>query len=181
MHLLSRYACDKINVTNKLGVLMKRNRYMEYQATKEEKLRKLYQVIGFELKDEKIALTALTCSNFAKEYNDCSSDRIYEHDGLAVVGDAILKAVLSIAYFTPEITEGDLTDIKKNIECNAVLQELGNKMDLPHILFSSNTDLLGKKKIATAVEAVIGAIYFSHGFDACKAFIEEKIIAKKSE
>ena len=159
---------------------MKQNRQIEYLSAKKEKLNKLYQVIGFQLNDEKIALTALTCSNFAKEYNDCSEDKIYEHDGLAVVGDAILKAVLSIAYFTPEITEGDLTDIKKNIECNAVLQELGYQMDLPSILFSSNTDLQGKKKIATAVEAIIGAIYFSHGFDACKSFIEDKIIAKKA-
>ena len=161
---------------------MKQNRHMEYQQTKHEKLQMLYDMIGFELNDEKIALTAITCSNFAKEYNDCSEDRIYEHDGLAVVGDAILKAVLSINYFIPEITEGDLTDIKKNIESNAVLQELGNHMNLSKILFSSNTDLQGKKKIATAVEAIIGAIYFSHGFDACKQFIENKIIINlKSE
>lgn len=161
---------------------MKQNRHMEYQQTKHEKLQMLHDMIGFELNDEKIALTAITCSNFAKEYNDCSEDRIYEHDGLAVVGDAILKAVLSITYFTPEITEGDLTDIKKNIESNAVLQELGNHMNLSEILFSSNTDLQGKKKIATAVEAIIGAIYFSHGFNACKQFIENKIIINlKSE
>lgn len=156
--------------------MMKQSRIEEYQSLKQEKLDKLYQMIGYQLKDEHMALTAITCSNFAKEYNDCSEEKIYEHDGLAVVGDAILKTVLSIAYFTPEIKEGDLTNIKKDIENNAVLQKLGYEMNLPDILFYSNTDLQGKKKIATAVEAIIGALYFSHGFDACIAFVNEKIV-----
>lgn len=155
---------------------MKQNRYHEYHATKDLKLQRLYDVIGFPLRDDLLGLLAITCSNFAKEYNDCAPDKIYEHDGLAVVGDAILKAILSIEYFNPEITEGKLTDIKKDIENNAVLQELGQRLDLPNILFSSNTDLQGKKKMATAIEAIIGAIYFSHGFDACKDFVKQTIV-----
>lgn len=152
---------------------MKQNRNHEYHAEKAIKLARLYEVIGYPLKDENIALQAITCSNFAKEYNDCSSDKIYEHDGLAVVGDAILKSVLSIDAFLADITitEGDLTNQKKAIENNASLQSLGLQMNLPEILFYANTDLQGKKKIATAVEAIIGAIYFSHGFDACIDFI----------
>ncbi len=156
--------------------MMKQNRYQEYHATKDEKLAKLYAIIGYPLNDDALGLLSITCSNFAKEYNDCAPDKIYEHDGLAVVGDAILKAILSIEYFTPSITEGTLTDIKKDIENNAVLQDLGLKLDLPNILFSSNTDLQGKKKMATAIEAIIGAIYFSHGFDACQDFIKRTIL-----
>ena len=155
---------------------MKISRYQEFHENKKDKLKKLYQMIGFQLKNEEIALVSITCSNFAKEYNDCSSDKIYEHDGLAVVGDAILKASLSILHFTPEITEGKLTDIKQKIENNHVLQELGMKLMLPDILFYANTDLQGKKKIATAVEAIIGAIYFSDGFEACQTFIQDKVI-----
>lgn len=152
---------------------MKQNRNHEYHAEKAIRLARLYAVIGYPLKDESIALQAITCSNFAKEYNDCSEDKIYEHDGLAVVGDAILKSVLSIDGFLADktITEGDLTNQKKAIENNAALQSLGIQMNLPDILFHANTDLQGKKKIATAVEAIIGAIYFSHGFDACIDFI----------
>ena len=155
---------------------MKQNRYQEYHETKDIKLNRLYEIIGFPLNDDQLGLLAITCSNFAKEYNDCAPDKIFEHDGLAVVGDAILKAVLSIEYFNPEITEGKLTDIKKDIENNACLQELGQRLDLPNILFSSNTDLQGKKKMATAIEAIIGAIYFSHGFDACQDFIKRTIL-----
>lgn len=155
---------------------MKISRFDIYHEQKEMKLQKLYQMIGFSLKDENIALTAITCSNFAKEYNDLAKDKIYEHDGLAVVGDAVLKTVLSAAFFTPAMTEGDLTSIKQGIENNATLQDLGLKLELPEILFYSNTDLQGKKKIATAVEAIIGAIYFSHGFDACHEFIHEKVM-----
>jgi dsRNA-specific ribonuclease len=103
---------------------MKQNRYQEYHATKDEKLSKLYQMIGYSLRDDALGLLSITCSNFAKEYNDCAPDKIYEHDGLAVVGDAILKAILSITYFNAEITEGHLTEIKKDLENNAVLQVL---------------------------------------------------------
>lgn len=155
---------------------MKQMRYQLYHQNKEERLKKLYEIIGYPLRDQMIALTSITCSNFAKEYNECKIDKIYEHDGLAVVGDAILKACLSIDFFTPEITEGEMTDLKKDIENNAVLQKLGYEMKLDEVLFYSNTDLQGKKKMATAVEAVIGAIYFSHGFEACQAFIQDKIL-----
>lgn len=160
---------------------MKQNRNQEYHAEKAMKLTRLYEVIGYPLNDEKIALQAITCSNFAKEYNDCSQDRIYEHDGLAVVGDAILKSVLSIDAFLADqtITEGDLTNQKKAIENNASLQSIGIQMNLADILFYANTDLQGKKKIATAVEAIIGAIYFSHGFDACIDFIHRHMPLSK--
>lgn len=156
---------------------MKQNRNHEYHSEKASRLKKLYEIIGYPLKDESIALQAITCSNFAKEYNDCSEDKIYEHDGLAVVGDAILKSVLSMDAFLADktITEGDLTNQKKAIENNASLQSLGIQMNLPDILFYANTDLQGKKKIATAVEAIIGAIYFSHGFDACIDFIHRYV------
>lgn len=157
---------------------MKQMRYQEYHQQKDERLKKLYDMIGYPLRDEKIALTAITCSNFAKEYNECKIDKIYEHDGLAVVGDAVLKACLSIAFFSPELTEGTITDMKKEVENNAVLQEIGYQMKLEEVLFYSNTDLQGKKKVATAVEAIIGAIYFSHGFDACQIFIKDKIMGK---
>ena len=112
---------------------MKQNRNHEYHAEKATKLSRLYEVIGYPLNDEKIALQAITCSNFAKEYNDCSSDKIYEHDGLAVVGDAILKSVLSIDVFLSDqtITEGDLTNQKKAIENNEF-------QNLPSLIYLRN-------------------------------------------
>lgn len=155
---------------------MKLSRYQEFHENKNERLKKLYDIIGYPLHDENISLCAITCSNFAKEYNECRQGVIYEHDGLAVVGDAVLKAVISIVFYKPELTEGYLTDRKKELESNAALQELGYQLKLEDILFHSNTDLQGKKKMATAVEAIIGALYFSHGFEACQAFIKNHII-----
>lgn len=156
---------------------MKLTRYQEYHENKEERLKKLYDIIGYPLRNQDISLCAITCSNFAKEYNECKQDVIYEHDGLAVVGDAVLKAVISIHFFSPELTEGYLTDRKKELESNASLQEIAYKLKIDEILFSSNTDLQGKKKMATAVEAIIGALYFSHGFEACQTFIKDKLLA----
>jgi dsRNA-specific ribonuclease len=32
--------------------------------------------------------------------------------------------------------------------------------------------------MATAIEAIIGAIYFSHGFDACQDFVKRTILTR---
>ena len=139
---------------------------------KKEKLTKLKQLVGEELIDEDIFIQAITCSGFAKEYNDVSSEKILDHDGLATVGDSVLKTLICESLFRKDksISKGYLTDKKRDLENNPKLQKIGLELDIGSLLFQRNSELKGNKKIATAIEAIIGAIYLSNGYDCARNF-----------
>ena len=150
----------------------------EFEQGKEIKINQLEALIGEKIRDQQIIIQALTCSGFAKEYNDVSKFKILDHDGLGTLGDALLKALISESLFRgdPSISRGSLTDDKRKLENNPQLQSFGITMKLESILFSRNTDLDGNKKLATAIEAIIGAIYLSNGIDDTKNFVNKYIL-----
>jgi len=148
-----------------------------YSIHVENKLGLLNSLLGENIQKD-FALQAITCSAFANEYNNVSSERIINHDGLATVGDSVLKMFLAIELFSRNraVTKDVLTETKKNWENNTNLQMIGKKLNLKEILFYSNTDLSGKKKLATSIEAIIGAIYITHGAESTKNFIKKYIL-----
>jgi dsRNA-specific ribonuclease len=148
-----------------------------YSNHMEEKLSKLNTLVGKQVKIE-YALQAITCSGFANEYNTVSKDQISNHDGLATVGDTVLKMCLALKLFTENsaVTKGDLTETKKKWEKNANLEMIGKRLSIKEILFHTNTDLSGKKKLATSIEAILGAIYITHGTESTMDFIKKYIL-----
>ena len=87
----------------------------DYFETNSEKISLLEDVCGCSLKPQ-YALQAIVCSGYANEFNQVSGNEIIDHNGLATVGDAILKALLSLELFDkkPSISKGELTDSKKS-------------------------------------------------------------------
>lgn len=150
----------------------------EFDRLRTESIPLLEKLIGFSLNDHQIVSQALTCSGFAKEFNDVSQDKILDHDGLGTLGDAVLKSVISEKLFrqNPAITRGELTDAKRELENNPELQSIGLRLDIDKLLLHRNNELKGKKKLATAIEAIVAAIYLSNGLDDTIKFIEQFIL-----
>lgn len=151
---------------------------LEFDRLRTESIPLLEKLIGFSLNDHQIVSQALTCSGFAKEYNDVSQEKILDHDGLGTLGDAILKSIISEKLFrqNPAITRGELTDAKRELENNPELQSIGLRLDIDKLLLHRNNELKGKKKLATAIESIVAAIYLSNGFDDTLKFIEKFIL-----
>lgn len=150
----------------------------EFTRKNQDSIEQLENLVGEKLKDSQIITQALTCSGFAKEYNDVSNDKILDHDGLATFGDALLKALISESLFKndPSITRGSLTDEKRMLENNPELQSIGKQLKIDTILFQRNNEISGNKKLATAIEALIGAIYLSNGHETVRKFVDKYII-----
>lgn len=151
---------------------------LEFGRLRTESIPLLEKLIGFTLGDHQIVSQALTCSGFAKEYNDVSQEKILDHDGLGTFGDAVLKSIISEKLFrqNPAITRGELTDAKRELENNPELQAIGLRLDIEKLLLHRNNELMGKKKLATAIEAVVAAIYLSNGLDDTVKFVEQFIL-----
>lgn len=134
-------------------------------------LNKLSILLGYEITHETLYKQAITCQGFANE------NKIIGNEGLSTVGDAVLKTFISIFLYdkNPNITDGNLTIYKTELENNNYLQLVGEPL-LKDILISLNTDLDGKKGYATAIEALIAAIFMDKGYDETYKFIKKYII-----
>ena len=150
----------------------------KFEEYKGSKINQLETLVGVILNDPIIALQALTCSGFAKQYNDVSNDKILDHDGLATLGDAVLKTIIAENLFRkdPSISSGSLTIVKRDLENNPELQSIGQALQIKYLLFSCNNETDGNKKLATAIEAIIGAIYLSNGLQDTKNFVDKYIL-----
>ncbi|MFA7376944.1 MAG: ribonuclease III domain-containing protein [Acholeplasmataceae bacterium] len=132
----------------------------------EDKVDLLFEFIGFKIKEE-YARIAITCSNYAEENHTISQD------ALAIVGDHVIKLMITSSEFMKnnQIIKKDLTKKYQEIESNNRLQNIGEDKNIKSFLFHLNTDLNGNKKLATSIEAIIGAIYLSEGIEKTKEFM----------
>ena len=132
----------------------------------EDKVDLLFEFIGFKIKEE-YARIAITCSNYAEENHTISQD------ALAIVGDHVIKLMITSSEFIKDntVSKKYLTDKYQEIESNCSLQKIGVNNNIKSFLFHLNTDLNGNKKLATSIEAIIGAIYLSEGIEKTKSFM----------
>ncbi len=150
---------------------------MEYKELV-KKTKEFYKKLEITLcdNDEKLinlAITSLTMPEFAKEYNDVHTEKIYDHRSLATVGDSICTALLMMKEFSIELSMGEMTE-KKDALQNKSLNSIGEKLLKGH-LFARNNDLNNQngKSYATAFEAVIGFLSFLDLKSAKKIFNEQ--------
>ena len=119
--------------------------------------------------------TKIKCENAGKN-NDT-----YVNEGLALVGDTILKFVLSDKIFSEETKiKGEITKSKEKLEKNGVLYEIFVKENWR--MFAYNNDNFydnapGNNKVSCKkvhnpyIEAIIAAIYYDSSFDNTKHWI----------
>jgi ribonuclease III len=131
---------------------------------------------------------ALTHKSFFVEHRDeCAGD----NEKLEFLGDAVIDLVVSEILFArfPKETEGDLSMRRSALVNETVLASFGNRIDLGSAIRlgkgESSSGGAGKPRIlASAFEAIVGAIFLSDGYDsACKfikPFMEQQIEESKS-
>ena len=106
----------------------------------------------------------------------------YTNEGLATVGDAVLKAVIADHFYKSGVkTKGEITTKKSELENNDVMHKIIIKYGLIDYAyndkhFHSDDNIGDHEKVADSqhdpyIEALVGAIYYDSGYDKTKEWI----------
>ena len=131
-------------------------------------LAELEQRLGHRFTDRDLLICALTHASYANEHPPQTS-----HEGLALVGDAVLGLVVAEHLFAgdPGASVGVLTQRRSELVSGANLARWAVTLDLgPRLRLGRGEDITGGRTresiLATTLEAVLGALYFEGGVPA---------------
>jgi ribonuclease-3 len=132
----------------------------------------LERALGHAFADPARLSLALTHRSFAHENRSAPGD----NERLEFLGDSILGAAAADLLFStfPNASEGELTRRRAELVCERSLAELAERLGLPDALRLGRGEERsgGRKKprlLASALEAIVGAVYADGGFAAAHA------------
>lgn len=150
----------------------------------EKNMLELEEKIKYPFKD--ISLLARAMGAIKIEISDQGkNNKEYANSGLATLGDAILKTVLTdILYRSYGIrTKGQLTAKKSELEKSSVLHNIMNREKLIDYAFNEkhfykDTEILDNEKVVNNnhdqyIEAIVAAIYYDSNYDKVKEWISK--------
>jgi ribonuclease III len=126
--------------------------------------------LGHTFADRALLERSLTHASYAHEHPP-----VTHHEGLAFVGDAALGLVVAeyLLALDPDAPVGVLTPRRADLVAGANLARWAEDLDLGALLrLGRGEDLTGGRAresiLATALEAVLGAVYFEGGLPAVR-------------
>ena len=131
-----------------------------------EGLRQLEDRIGYRFQSISLLDTALTHTSFVNEQRGA---RIESNERLEFLGDSVLSlTVCKYLYHTyPELPEGRLTVLRKNLVCQRALADYATEIGLGRYLrLGRGEEKDGREKpklLEDAFEALLGAMYLDSG------------------
>lgn len=138
-------------------------------------------VLGLEFENIDTLVTALTHRSYVNEHKKSA----HEHnERLEFLGDAVLELVTTdYLYKNYKEPEGILTSWRAALVRTESIGAAGEQVGYGPLIRMSKGEKNGTERahlqiLANAFEAVTGAIYLEHGFEAASAFIHKYIIVK---
>ncbi|MBX5466236.1 MAG: ribonuclease III [Firmicutes bacterium] len=126
------------------------------------------------VQDPQLLRLALTHSSFANE----ATHREAHNERLEFLGDAVLQLVVTewLYRHNPQWSEGQLSQSRASVVCEATLTEAAQRLQLGSQLRLGRGEERsgGRSKsslLADAFEAVIGAVFLEGGFERARAFV----------
>lgn len=102
------------------------------------------------------------------------------NERLEFLGDAVLDAVVGDIVFRhfPGKREGFLTNTRSKIVQRDTLGKLSHEMGIEQLISSTNGRGTAHNSYmgGNAFEAIVGAIYLDRGYDACRRFMERRVL-----
>ncbi len=134
----------------------------------------LEQNIGYTFADKKLLRNALCHSSYA---NERRSENLSSNERLEFLGDSVLSIITSEYLYVsfPERTEGELSNLRREIVDSATLAEFARKIELgKYMLFGNGEEKNGGRdrtsNLEDAFEALAAAMYLDGGFECVKKF-----------
>ena len=138
----------------------------------EDKMHELEKIINYKFNDINLLCEAMNATKISE--ND------HANEGLALVGDTILKFVLADKIFTEETKiKGEITKSKEKLEKNGVLYEIFVKENWRRFAYNDDNfydespkdNKVSCKQHNQYIEAIIAAIYYDSSFENAKDWI----------
>lgn len=142
---------------------------MEKKWLSPEEISEIEGILGYEFRDKGLLCRCFTLSSASGE---CNNER------LEFLGDAVIEFCVSDAlYRTEECGEGDLTELRKKFVSNDALRSVTEQMGLrKYMLYEGRRENLGKKPVASLLEAIVAGIYLDGGIGAAMDFVSERLL-----
>jgi ribonuclease-3 len=144
-----------------------------------EGLDALQRNIGYAFARPALLLDALTHRSFVHEY---AAPDVVSNERLEFLGDAALALVSADLLFraAPEATEGDLSAVRAALVRASTLATLARQLALGEYLrLGRGEEATGGRRrdllLASAFEAVLGAVFLDGGLPAAQAFLEPRL------
>jgi ribonuclease III len=134
---------------------------------------RLEQALGMHFQDSELLSLALTHRSYIYETPGAGQS---SNERLEFLGDSILAFISAdFLYRTfPELTEGELTDVRAILVRTETLAKFAREIELGNYLRMGKGDQTassGQRVLASAFEALLGAIYLDQGLTAVQQFL----------
>lgn len=142
----------------------------------------LNERLGHVFRDPTLLQKALTHRSYYFE-NRATSPGHYER--LEFLGDAVLDLVLSETLMKayPQVEEGTLSKWRASLVNEGTLAELSRELNLAQYIFLGRSEeaqraQMRPRLLASAFEAVLGAIYLDGGLEVARAIIDKEFSSR---
>jgi ribonuclease III len=132
--------------------------------------------LGLAFRDKSLLHRALVHRSY---HNEHPGFPLEDNERLEFLGDAVLGFVTGewLYHRFPEMTEGQLTDLRSALVRRDALAQLARQLDLGHFLLMGAGEITtgGRNRPATlcaSFEALIGALYLDQGIEAVLRYLE---------
>ncbi len=149
------------------------------------KMMELQEKIGYQFNNIDLLSTAMK-SEKIEVRNVGKNHKEYTNEGLATVGDAVLKVVIADYLYEKGVTrKGEITTKKSKLENNKNFRKIMTDQKLIEYAYNNEyfqSDNPPKhkqvvnKKHDPYIEAIVGAVYYDAGFDKTKKWIIEWLL-----
>lgn len=145
----------------------------------------LEQNIGYTFADKRLLRNALCHSSYA---NERRSENLSSNERMEFLGDSVLSIITSEYLYVsfPERTEGELSNLRREIVDSATLAAFARKIELgKYMLFGNGEEKNGGRdrtsNLEDAFEALAAAMYLDGGFECVKKFYLPLVRAQVEE
>ena len=137
----------------------------------------LEEALGIHFQDPSLLQLALTHRSYIYE---TPGEGRSSNERLEFLGDSILAFVSTDFLYRsfPDLTEGELTDVRAVLVKTETLADFAREIHLGNFLLMGKGEQSsggGKRVLASAFEALLGAIYLDQGITAVQSFLIHRI------
>lgn len=138
----------------------------------------LYRIIGIVPHNINYYKTALLHKSLARRN---AKGKPLNNERLEFLGDAILDAVVGDIVYEhfPGKREGFLTNTRSKLVQRDTLNRLAKEMGINKLILSNGQSSSHNSYVGgNAFEALVGALYLDHGYNACMQFVKQRVLGK---
>lgn len=137
----------------------------------------LEETLALHFSDTRLLKLALTHSTYASQTGKPGTE---SNERLEFLGDSVLACITAEFLYRafPELSEGDLSDLRAALVKGETLAQFAQDIALgEHLIIGKGESrgALGRRVLASAFEALLGALYLDQGLEAARAFVLPRI------